>query len=281
MTEQNSPSDRYEGLRSEVILGELRAAGRVSVRGLSDRLGVSEVTIRKDLDALEDLSLLRRVRGGAVNSARGEEGAFADRLSLDSAVKRALAREVGRLVKDGDSIAIDSSTSGYYVAQELLDRRDLVVVTFGLRAAMLLFEQSDATVIMPGGVIRRQSGGMIGSFGDALAGRVDVRLGFFGTAAVSSQHGMLELSSEEAVTKRALVTASSEVHVLFASTKIDKFGLHSFASSQEVTRLYTDDGAPDDFVSDWEAMGTPVTRVPGTREGLSVRPAASRRVHRG
>lgn len=257
-------TERLDAVREEVILHELRAAGRVSVRELSDRLGVSEVTIRKDLDSLEERSLLRRVRGGAVIPAGGEEGAFADRMRVDAAVKRAVAQEVATIVQDGDAIAIDSSTTSYYLAQELVQRQDLIVVTFGLRAAILLLEQSNATVVLPGGVVRRASGGMVGSFGNVLEGRGRLSKGFFGTATISTTHGMLELSSEEAATKRALVGSCDEVHVSFASSKIDKFGIHSYAPPSGVTHLYTDELAPDAFVQDWAAVGVPVTRVGGT-----------------
>lgn len=255
--------ERLDAVREEVILHELRAAGRVSVRRLSDQLGVSEVTIRKDLDALEERSLLRRVRGGAVIPAGGEEGAFVERLRVDATAKRAIAKEVAALVEDGDAIAIDSSTTSYYLAKEIADRQDLIVVTFGLRAAVLLLEHSNATVVLPGGVVRRASGGMVGSFGNVLEGRGRLSKGFFGTATVSTTHGMLELSAEEAATKRALVAACDEVYVSLASSKIGTFGIHSYAAPQSVTRLFTDELASDEFVAEWDELGVPVTRVAG------------------
>ena len=256
-------SERADVLREEVILRELRNNRRVTVRDLSEQLSVSEVTIRKDLDALEERSLLRRVRGGAVSSA-GEEGAFADRMRIDAGVKRAIAREVATHVEDGDAIALDSSTTSYYLAQELVDRDNLIVVTFGLRAAIFLIEQTNATVVLPGGVVRRASGGMVGSFGSALEGHGRLNKGFFGTAAVSASLGMLELSPEEAATKRTLAAVCDEIHVSFASSKIDKFGIHSYAAPQDVARLYTDEFAEDGFVQEWAALGVPVVRVAGT-----------------
>ncbi len=257
-------AERAEIFREEVILRELRTNRRVTVRDLADQLGVSEVTIRKDLDTLEERSLLRRVRGGAVTSG-GEEGAFTDRMSVDAGVKRAIAREVALQIDDGDTIGIDSSTTSYYLAQELVDRDNLIVVTFGLRVALFLLEQTNATVVLPGGVVRRASGGMVGSFGGVLEGRGRIAKGFFGTATVSDTLGMLELSPEEAATKRALVASCDEIHVSFASSKIGRFGLTSYAGPSEVTRLYTDENASDAFVSTWERLGVGVVRVPGTQ----------------
>ena len=99
---------------------------------LADRFGVSLVTVRKDLERLERRRLLRRVRGGAVPAPSPDEGAFEMRLQLHVAEKVAIAREAARMVKDGDAIAVDGSTTCYFLIKELLDRRGLVVVTNGI-----------------------------------------------------------------------------------------------------------------------------------------------------
>lgn len=257
-------SERFDFVREEVILHELTSQGRVMVNDLAERLGVSTVTIRKDLDSLERRSLLRRVRGGAVVSSVGDEGAFSERLRRDANIKREIGRRVASLVNDGDVIAIDSSTTCYYLAQELLDLRDLMVVTYGMRVATLFMDHSNATVVMPGGVLRRASDSMVGAFSNALEGRGRISKGFFGTAMLSQYLGMLELSSEEAETKKSLINACDAVYGLFTSSKIGGFGLHSFADPREITGLFTDERAGDDFVADWEVIGVPVTRVEGT-----------------
>ena len=139
--------------RDSRILDALDQHGSVLVSDLARELGVSEVTIRKDLDALAERELLRRTRGGALPPERRDEGAFAER-------------------------------------------------------------------------------------------------------------GLLELATDEAVSKQALVAASDEVHALFDSSKVSGFALHSFAPADRVTSLITDDGASDDFVEQWEAVGVAVARVP-------------------
>ncbi|MBC7723166.1 MAG: DeoR/GlpR transcriptional regulator [Burkholderiaceae bacterium] len=261
-------SERYDFMREEVILNELSTTGRVLVNDLAAKLGVSTVTVRKDLDSLEQRALLRRVRGGAVVASSGEEGAFSERLRRDSTNKRELAREVATLVHDGDVITVDSSTTSYYLAHELLDRRDLMVITSGMRAALLFMEHSTATVVVPGGVLRRASGSMVGAFSNVLEGRGRIAKGFFGVATLSTRLGLLELSSEEAETKRSLLNACDAVYVTLASSKIGSFGLHSFAEGNQVTGIFTDERADDSFLRDWAALGVPVTRVAGTGELL-------------
>src|SRR4029450_11425336 len=91
------------------------AAGRVSVPDLAERFGVSLVTVRKDLERLERRRLLRRVRGRAAPPPPPHEGAFEMRLHLNVAEKVAVAREAARIVRDGDAIAVDGSTTCYYL----------------------------------------------------------------------------------------------------------------------------------------------------------------------
>jgi DeoR/GlpR family transcriptional regulator of sugar metabolism len=253
--------ERPDFERVEVILHELTSTGRVRVNDLAARFGVSAVTIRKDLDSLAQRSLLRRVRGGAVLSPLGDEGAFSERLRQEAGAKRGIARRAAALVQDGDVIAIDSSTTAYYLAQELLERRDLMVVTCGMRSATLFMDHSNATVVMPGGVLRRASGSMVGAFSNVLMGRGRIATGFFGVATLSTHLGLLELSSEEAATKRSLISACNAVYGLFTSSKIGAFGLHAFAEPAQLTGLFTDEHTGDDFVDEWAAVGVPVTRV--------------------
>ncbi|HET8868768.1 MAG TPA: DeoR/GlpR family DNA-binding transcription regulator [Agrococcus sp.] len=248
--------------RDSRILDALDQHGSVLVSDLARELGVSEVTIRKDLDALAERELLRRTRGGALPPERRDEGAFADRMRSQAAAKQAVAAHAATLVDDGDVIALDTSSTAHFLALELLHRQRLVVVTQSLRTATVLMEQSDARVIMPGGTLRRESSGLVGPITDALVGRGRIQKAFVGVVGLSPERGLLELATDEAVSKQALVAASDEVHALFDSSKVSGFALHSFAPADRVTSLITDDGASDDFVEQWEAVGVAVARVP-------------------
>ncbi len=154
--------------REQAILSELDASGRVEVSDLSHRFGVSTVTVRKDLEGLERRGMLRRIRGGALVAPRVDEGAFDFRHRVAANAKRAVARRAASLVRPGDVIAMDSSTTCYYLAEELLRVQPLTVITNGLRTSSLLLQQSEAAVIMPGGVLRRASESMVGFLSDVL-----------------------------------------------------------------------------------------------------------------
>lgn len=252
-----SSLDEFE--REQAVLSLLKSTGRVSVADLAGQFGVSTVTIRKDLDALERRSLLKRVRGGAVSVGASDEGAFEMRLRHCKDSKKAIAKGAAALVLDGDVVAIDSSTTTFYLAQEILDRRGLVVVTNGLRHAMLFMEHSSARVLMPGGVLRRSAGSLVGPIGDVLAGRGRIAKGFFGLIGVSTTLGLMDISAEEAQTKRHMAAACDSVYGLFDSSKVGGFGLHSFAAPDEITGIVTDDGMTAESVADWDRIGVPVS----------------------
>jgi DeoR family transcriptional regulator of aga operon len=247
--------------RHHEVIRLLEATGSVTVPNLAERFGVSKVTVRKDLETLERRHLLRRVRGGAVTAPSPDEGSFEIRLQLQVPEKLAIAREAARLVRDGDAIAVDGSSTCYYVVKELLTRRGLVVVTNGLPAAEALVE-SDATVVMPGGTLRRSSWSLVGDMGATLAGRGRLAYGFFGLRGLSPDLGLLELSPDETAVKRRLVALCTNVYGLFDSSKVGRFALHPFVETSAVHGLITDAGTPDEEVMAWKAVGVPVQRVP-------------------
>jgi DeoR/GlpR family transcriptional regulator of sugar metabolism len=256
--------------RSEEILELLQTHSRVHVSDLAARFQVSPVTVRADLAMLEQRGDLRRVRGGAVlpdSSAR--EGSFDVRLRASVTVKRALARAAAELVSDGDAIALDSSTTAYYVAEALYDRRGLTVVTNGLRVAELLAARPGTTVVMPGGVVRPLSQSLVGDFGDFISTRGRLRLGIFGARAVSAALGYLEVSPDEAAVKRAFVSACDQVAVVFESAKTASFGLVSFIPPDVECTAVTDDAAAPAFVQALRDAHQNVVLVPVPADSLT------------
>lgn len=250
-----------EHARSLAILSALGATGRVEVNDLAQQLAVSTVTIRKDLDALQQRSVLRRVRGGAVAAPVLDEGSFETRLRVRRAQKTAIARAVAPLVHDGDVIALDSSSTCHHLALELLDRRSLVVITNSMPTATLFSERSAATVLVPGGIVRRSARSVVGLIGDVLAGRGRVDKGFVGAHAVSAEHGLLDMALEEAQAKQYLAAHCTQLFALTDSSKFGSFSLHIATKISEITALYTDDAADPAVVVALEQAGTHVHRV--------------------
>jgi DeoR/GlpR family transcriptional regulator of sugar metabolism len=250
--------------RSRMILRMLDERERITVVELTSLFAASEVTVRQDLAQLEAQGKLTRIRGGAIRRSPPQRVGFDMRLEQRVAQKKAIARAAAELVRDGDAISLDSSTTAYFLALELQSRKDLVVVTSGLRVAAVLSALPDATVMMPGGRVRVTSQSIVGDIGHVLEGRGRLRLGFFGVSSVTD-HSFLELGSEEALIKRRLIEVCETVVAIFDSSKAGRFALTSFAGLDEVNISISDTGLPADLVDVLRSAGQEVVlvEVPG------------------
>src|ERR671936_2995283 len=141
--------------RMQRILQLLETRDSVHVAELSELFAVSEVTVRSDLSELARQGLVARVRGGVRPLQRGQsELAFDLRLRLEVERKQAIARAAAEMVGDGEAIALDASTTAYYLALELRGKRELVLVTNGLLVAASLADAPGINVLVTGGVLR-------------------------------------------------------------------------------------------------------------------------------
>src|SRR4051812_10393787 len=179
--------------RRDQILAYMSTRGRSSVGELSQMLGVSEVTVRKDLDQLEGQGLLTRVHGGALISGRGRlERFFAAREQEHLEEKRRIAQVAATLIQSGQRIFLDASTTALQVARLIKDREDLVVVTNGLYTALELNFSPDIATLVVGGTMRPRSSSLVGSFSYQSLRRLRLDVGFFGAQAVTAQDGLME-----------------------------------------------------------------------------------------
>ena len=165
--------------RQTQILDLLQRQGRVSVSGLSERFGVSAVTIRTDLSELERRGELSRTHGGAILPVRDDvELAFSLRSRVHSKEKSPLVRRLSGLVGDGEAILVDASTTSLQMVRHIGQRRELTVITNSLMAAVELGSVSGVTVVLTGGILRPVSFSLVGELGNAVSGAVQRQQGF-------------------------------------------------------------------------------------------------------
>ena len=139
------------------------------------------MTIRSDLANLERQGTLERRRGFAIKRATArEELGFHVRQGLQVAEKERIGRVAAELVRNGDSIALDASTTAWHVARNLKRHHELTVVTNGLFIALEFLDARDTTVILPGGWLRSTSGSLVGDIGIHVLEKYHVQKGFFG-----------------------------------------------------------------------------------------------------
>jgi DeoR family transcriptional regulator of aga operon len=268
--------------RMNHVLELLETRDAVTVTELAHRFAVSEVTIRNDLGQLAGQGLVARIRGGARALQRGQsEVAFDVRLRVQDEEKRAIARAAAAMVGDGEAIALDSSTTAYYIALELREKQELVVVTNGLRVASALADAAGVSVIVPGGMLRLAAMSLVGDFASAVLRTTSIGKGFFGARGVNLDRGLMDLNPEEVRIKRELAEVCERVIGVFDHTKWHKKALLSFVPTQRIGAIVTDAGAPADLVQEWrdhqidvvtaELNGKP---VPSQRSSLRALPAS-------
>ncbi len=233
---------------------------------LSERFDVSAVTIRNDLATLEQQGYLLRTHGGAVlkpnlTSFGAEPPAFALRKDLHAREKERIGQAAAELVRQGDSIALDGSTTAWQIARHLKDRRDLTVVTNGLFIALEFVEAPGVTVVMPGGSLRPVSASLVGSHGADILERYHVQRGFFGGGGFTLEEGLTDTNEYEAQLKQRMVARSKEVIAIVDSSKWGQVTLAPLVSVDQLDRVITDKGAPVDMVAALRQRGIEVTLV--------------------
>jgi DeoR/GlpR family transcriptional regulator of sugar metabolism len=235
--------------RREQIMAQLSRRGRLAVGEISRACGVSEVTVRKDLGALEAQGLLIRVHGGAVLTGRGQiEQSFATREHEQLEAKRRIARAAAALIRSRQRIFLDASTTAFQIARLIKDHQELTVVTNGLYAALELAACPGITVIVVGGVVRRRSSSLIGGLGADMLRRLRVDIGFFGARGVTAADGLSETDIGEAQLKQQMVRAAQVVVGVVDSSKLGQVHLNAFALPHEIDRVITDAAAPAEVV---------------------------------
>ncbi len=258
--------------RQEQIAQLVVDAGRVRVTDLASQFGVSPVTIRKDLLALEGASLLVRTHGGAIapRNAGRPEPAFELRERLQRDEKSRIGAAAATLVSDGDSIAFDASTTALYVARHLRERttwHQLTVVTNSIRIALELAGHPGITALMLGGRVRSEALSVVGPLGDDVFRRVNVQKAFVGAVGLAPDVGLTDAMEEEAQIKRAMVGAAREVYALVDHTKWGRVASATFCRADRLDGILTDEAAPPDMVAAIRALGVRVTLVPPGTDG--------------
>jgi DeoR/GlpR family transcriptional regulator of sugar metabolism len=248
--------------RQQLIARLVQEHGRARVGDLARRFGVSTVTIRKDLQALEAEGRLIRAHGGAIAVAGNRpESSFAVRERVQPDAKDRIGRVAAGMVVDGESIAFDASTTALAVARHLKARGGwvhLTVITNGLRIAEELAGIPGITVVMPGGFVRWEALSVVGPLGDGLFRKVNVQRAFLGAAGFSLESGLSDATEEEAQIKRSMADAARQVIGIVDSTKWGRSAFATFCRLSDLSAVIADDAAPAATVTALRGRGIEV-----------------------
>jgi len=231
--------------RHELILNEIRLRGAVRVTELASQLAVSDMTIRRDLDALDEAGLVEKVHGGATALAdrSADEPGFAAKSLRNTNEKLSIAQAAATLVRAGTAIGVTAGTTTWQLAYHLTEIADLIVVTNSMRVAEVLDQspRGDRTVILTGGV-RTPSDALVGPVAVQALRTLHFDAVFMGVHGMSARAGFTTPNLNEAETNRAFAEATQRLIVLADHTKWGVTGLSSIAPLHEADTVVTDSG---------------------------------------
>lgn len=247
--------------RRQSLLEILRTQPNLHVPELSLTLKVSQGTIRNDLNALEAEGRLFRVHGGAVlnEQIQFQSRNFTAHYQENIAEKQAISRKAAELVTDGDSLLLDASTTVYYFAQALQERKRLRVITNGINTAQLLAQEPTNSVILLGGVLDPEGSSVTGLLSEQIIKDLHIQKAFVSCSGLSIERGLTEVHLDEAQLKRKAIESARSVNALVGSTKIGKEDLTVFARLEQIDQLFTDTGLSEEWTTRLLNAGVKVT----------------------
>ena len=235
--------------RQAVILEEARRTGAVRVSDLVTRLGVSDMTVRRDLDVLAGRGLVEKVYGGATSivGKSTDEPGFEAKSVRQRAQKEAIAELAATLVRPGTAIGISAGTTTWTLARALDAIPGLTIVTNSIQVADVLraSTQPERTVVLTGGV-RTPSDALVGPVAVHSLRSLHLDVVFLGVHGMADGPGFTTPNLTESETDRALVEAGRKLVVLAAHTKWGTVGISTLADLDAADVVVTDDGIPDE-----------------------------------
>ncbi|WP_427016662.1 DeoR/GlpR family DNA-binding transcription regulator [Pseudarthrobacter sp. P1] len=232
--------------RQSRILRELQHHEAVRVAELATALGVSEMTVRRDIEALDTSGLARKIHGGATRLARlsAVEPGFISNAGREPEAKTAIAAAALVLLEPGMTVALTGGTTTYHLATLLHQIDNLTVVTNSLKVAEVLHQhqgEAGTTVIVTGGE-RTPSEALVGPVARASIERLNTDICFMGVHGIDAARGLTSPNLQEADTNSAFVHATSLLVVLADHSKFNVRSLASVAPLADVDTIITDDG---------------------------------------
>jgi DeoR/GlpR family transcriptional regulator of sugar metabolism len=249
--------------RHEQILEILSTRRLSTVDELSKLLNVSAVTIRTDLNQLAKKGKLVRMHGGArlIEERVRQEYTFQTRKNLNAEKKQKIGRLAATFIQPMESILLDSSTTAVAVAQSLHGNealKDITAVTTGIWTAIELLCCPNINVLLTGGYLRQTTGSITGLPANEILKNINLQKAFLGAWGVSCQDGLTDTHLLEIELKRFIVQRAKEVIVIVDGTKFNQSALASYASADQISKLITDDSAPEDELEAFRSRGVEV-----------------------
>lgn len=243
--------------RRNAILSKLSLNGKVVVSELSQEFNVTEETIRRDLEKLDNDGLARKTYGGAVKVENYNiDLPFHVRQQTNVESKRKIATVIGEMIHDGDYIMLDSSTTALYVVQNILDRKKITIITNSIKILIELCNKPDWTIISTGGILKDGSLSLLGYQAERMVSSHHVDLAVCSCKGLNENLKVTDSNDRDAEIKKAFFNSANHKVLAIDSSKFDKTSFIEICDVQNVDTIVTDQNPGDKWCESIENSGT-------------------------
>ncbi len=250
--------------RQTEILDIARTEGRVGVESLAERFSVTLQTIRRDLTDLSDAGLLDRVHGGAVMRTGVSNIGYEERRRMNDVAKAAIGRLCAQAIPDNSSMIMNLGTTTEAVARELLNHRNITVVTNNMNVANILVANESCEIMVAGGGLRRSDGGLVGDLTTDFIGQFKVDFAIIGTSALDPDGDLLDYDLAEVRVSKAIIRQSRRTFLVADASKLTRSAPARLASLGDLDAIFTDRPLPEGLALKCDGWETAV-HVAGPR----------------
>ena len=248
--------------RHQYILERLKKEGSVKVLDLCQALNVSSVTIRKDLQLLEDKALLFRTHGGGtLSNPYTADRPVNEKEKIRSVEKLSIGEIAAGLVQPNDCIIIASGTTVLSLARSLQPKGNLTVITAALNVALELIHHPEIEVIQLGGLLRKSSSSVTGSYAEKILDDFSCSKLFLGVDGIDVEFGLTTTNMMEAQLNRKMIQAGQKTIVIVYSSKFGKRGFGKICGLEDIEQVITDHNISEHMVETLKGIGIEVTIV--------------------
>ena len=249
--------------RHQHILEALKQKGSVQVLDLCQELDVSSVTIRKDLQFLEDKNQLFRTHGGATltNPYIGDRPVI-EKVGIKSAEKEKIGQYGAGLIEPNDSILIASGTTVFYLAKNIQPKGNVTVLTSALNVAIEIAHHPGIEVVQLGGIMRKTSSSVTGTYAEKILEDFSCSKLFLGVDGIDLEFGLTTSNILEAQLNRKMIAAARKTIILADSSKFGKRAFGKICDPDGIEQIITDGDVSPHIVTELKAKGIEVTVLP-------------------
>ena len=237
--------------RQKRMIEYIEANTSAQIHELAERFGVSEATVRRDLDEMDHRGRIKRTHGGAMKLDRSTayESKYSEKMNLMTDAKQRIALRAAALVHNGDTVLLDSGTTTYFIAQQLSALQDLTVITNDLGIALNTQLHPSSTLGVTGGMRRPDYQELVGSQAENFIQETRVNVAFLGADGVDLAFGVTNANFAEIGVKRLMIAAAMRPVLCCDHSKFGRASLARICGLDRLSTLITDDGLDAEYAA--------------------------------